>query len=94
MLERIMAIGGCIMLMGNVGAVIYKVIRPSLDVRKRVDELEKHDKQDYSRIQALEKVNQAQCKLLMAMIDHMIDGNHVEKMKETRDHIIELIADV
>ena len=94
MLERIMAIGGFIVLMGNVVAVIYKVIRPSLDMRKRVDELEKNDKQDYSRIQALEKVNQAQCKLLMAMIDHMIDGNHVEKMKETRDHIIELIADV
>ncbi len=61
---------------------------------KRVDELEQHDKQDFKRIQSLQQLNQAQCKMLLVMIDHMIDGNHVEKMKETREHIIEMITDL
>lgn len=61
---------------------------------KRVDELEQHDKQDFKRIQSLQQLNQTQCKMLLVMIDHMIDGNHVEKMKETREHIIEMITDL
>lgn len=94
MIEQILAIGGGIVLVGNVGAMIYKVIKPSIDMRKKVDRLERHDKQDMEKIQSLEELNKAQCKMLLAMIDHMIDGNHVDKMKETREHIIELITDL
>ncbi len=75
-------------------SVLSKAIKPSIDVRKRVDELEQHDKQDFKRIQSLQQLNQTQCKMLLVMIDHMIDGNHVEKMKETREHIIEMITDL
>ena len=84
MIETILAWGGGIVLIGNVGAVIYKIIKPSIDIRKEVDRLERHDKQDLEKIQNLEELNKAQCKMLLAMIDHMIDGNHVDKMKETR----------
>lgn len=94
MIEEILAIGGAIVLIGNVAKVIYNVIKPSIDMKKRVDTLEQHDKQDLDRIQNLEELNKAQCKMLLAMIDHMIDGNHVDKMKETREHIIELMTDV
>lgn len=94
MIETILAWGGGIVLIGNVGAVIYKIIKPSIDIRKKVDRLERHDKQDLEKIQNLEELNKAQCKMLLAMIDHMIDGNHVDKMKETREHIIELFTDI
>ena len=76
MIETILAWGGGIVLIGNVGAVIYKIIKPSIDIRKEVDRLERHDKQDLEKIQNLEELNKAQCKMLLAMIDHMIDGNH------------------
>ena len=92
MIQELLAWGGAIVLAGNVGAVIYKVIKPSLDIKKRVEELERHDKQDYDAIKSLQKMNKAQCKMLLAMIDHMIDGNHVEKMKETKGQIIEIMA--
>ena len=94
MIETILAWGGGIVLIGNVGAVIYKIIKPSIDIRKEVDRLERHDKQDLEKIQNLEELNKAQCKMLLAMIDHMIDGNHVDKMKETRERIIELFTDI
>lgn len=94
MIETILAWGGGIVLIGNVGAVIYKIIKPSIDIRKEVDRLERHDKQELEKIQNLEELNKAQCKMLLAMIDHMIDGNHVDKMKETRERIIELFTDI
>lgn len=94
MIETILAWGGGIVLIGNVGAVIYKIIKPSIDIRKEVDRLERHDKQDLEKIQNLEELNKAQCKMLLAMIDHMIDGNHVDKMKDTRERIIELFTDI
>lgn len=91
-MEILLAIGGAIVLAGNVGAVIYKVIKPSIDIRQRVDNLERHDKMDYEHIQNMAELNKAQCKMLLVMIDHMIDGNNVDKMKTTRDQIIDIMA--
>ena len=91
--------GGAIVLAGNVGAVIFKVVKPSLDIRKRVDELERHDESDHERLQKLEEslqalqdLTRANYKMQLVMIDHMIDGNNVEKMKKTRDDIIDMIV--
>lgn len=99
MIDTVLAIGGAIVLAGNVGAVIFKVIKPSLDIRKRVDELERRDQLDFERLQKLEEnlqelqeLTKANCKMQLVMIDHMIDGNNVEKMKKTRDDIIEMIV--
>lgn len=92
-MAEILAIGGAIVLAGNVGAVIFKILKPSIDIRKRVEELERHNEADYIRIQKLEELSKAQCKMLLVMIDHMIDGNNVEKMKKTRDQIIEIMCD-
>lgn len=99
MIDTVLAIGGAIVLAGNVGAVIFKIIKPSLDIRKRVDELERRDQLDFERLQKLEEnlqelqeLTKANCKMQLVMIDHMIDGNNVEKMKKTRDDIIEMIV--
>ena len=62
------------------------------DIKKKVEELERHDKRDFDTIKSLQELNKGQCKVLLVMIDHMIDGNHVEKMKETREQIIEIMA--
>ena len=91
-METILAIGGAIVLAGNVGAVIFKIIKPSIEIRTRVDELERHDKLDYQSIHGLQELNRMQCKMLLVMIDHMIDGNHVENMQKTRDHIIDMMS--
>lgn len=91
-METILAIGGAIVLAGNVGAVLHRIIKPGIDLRARVGKLERHDAADLERIKGLEELNKAQCKMLLVIIDHMIDGNHVENMKHTRDQIIEMMA--
>lgn len=92
MIETLLAVGGAIVLAGNVGAVIVKVIRPFVDIKERVENLEKHGENDFEEIRELHELNTMQCKMLLVIIDHMIDGNHVENMKKTREQIINLLA--
>ena len=39
-------------------------------------------------------MNRTQCVVMIQMLNHLIDGNHVEKMKETRKKLQDLLADI
>ena len=99
MIETILAIGGGIVLLGNVGAVIYKFISPALNVRKeqedqsrRLAALEEHEEKDLERLVKLQELSKLQMQILLVMINHMIDGNGIENMKKTRDDVQELLV--
>lgn len=98
--QMIAAIAGGIVLIGNAGAVLYKWIRPALQVKKDVEELDRRTKQDYEALQkiqaTLERIESKQRALIVsevAIINHMIDGNNVDKMQETRDRIQAMLVD-
>jgi hypothetical protein len=81
-----------------VGAIIYKWISPALRFKKTVEKnsaeiekIQKHEQNDLRVISEMQELSKAQSHLMVAMINHMIDGNNVSKMKETRDKILELI---
>ncbi|MCI8648406.1 MAG: CTP synthase [Firmicutes bacterium] len=92
-METILAIGGGIVLLGNVGGVLYKVFHPAVKVKQDVEELKDHDRKDYEAIQHLNEMNRAQCRILLCMMNHMIDGNGIEKMKTTRDEIQNMLSE-
>ncbi len=99
--ELIAAIAGGIVLLGNAGAMIYKWIRPALKVKETVEELDRRSKNDFEAIQRLEKaieqneqVNRLHLVVMLNMLNHMIDGNGVDDMKETRKDIENLLAGV
>ena len=98
--QLIAAIAGGIVLIGNAGAVLYKWIRPARQVKKDVEELDRRTKQDYEALQkiqaSLERIESKQRALIVsevAVINHMIDGNNIEKMQETRDKIQAMLID-
>lgn len=98
--QMIAAVLGGIVLVGNAGAIIYKWIRPALDVKKDVEELDRRTKQDYEvlkKIQcSLDRIENKQRALIVseiAILNHMIDDNNVEKMQETRDKIQKMLMD-
>lgn len=98
--QLIAAISGGIVLIGNAGAVLYKWIRPALQVKKDVEELDRRTKQDYEALQkiqaSLERIEAKQRALIVsevAVINHMIDGNNISKMQETRDKIQAMLVD-
>lgn len=99
-METILAIGGGIVMAGEVCKVIYKVFHPAVKVKqdveavkRDVEELKAHDRKDYEAIQRLKEINRGQCSLLLSMMNHMIDGNGIEDMKKTRDEIQNMLSE-
>lgn len=85
---------GAIVLIGAAAAVLHKIIKPFSNVKVTVEhnveeigKLKQHEKNDYETLHALQEMNKAQCAALLNIINHMIDGNGVQQMKETRDEI-------
>ena len=83
----ILSICGVIGGLGTAGAVIWKVIRPALQLVGRVDKMECKLSHDYNAIQTISALNHSQNLALIAMINHMIDGNSIEALKRTRDQM-------
>ncbi len=89
---QILAICGGISIVGGAGAWIYKVIRPFFLLNKRVEVLEEKADKDYRLLQKMSEGNRTQNRLLLSIINHMIDGNNIERMKETRDELTDLLT--
>lgn len=99
--QTIAGVLGAIVLLGNAGAVIFKWIRPALDVKKRVEDLERKTANDYKAILELkrtvekcEQVNRIHLTVLLNTVNHMIDGNGTDEFKKTRDDIVSMLADI
>lgn len=92
---------GAIVLIGNAGAMIRKWLTPAINLTKTVEEhskaiaqIKEHETTDLERLNSLEALNKAQVKMMLCMVNHMIDGNGIERMKETRDDIQNLFMDL
>lgn len=97
-LSTLAGVLGGIVLLGNVGVVIGRWIKPAMDVKKtqednirRIEELEKHEAKDLEKLDTLVDMCKANCLSNVSILNHMIDGNGVERMKKTRDDINELL---
>lgn len=98
--QWVVTVCGGIATVGGAAAVLRKMLAPLTDLSKRVGVVEAHDKQDMERFTNIdaefarsEKADQALYKAQLAIINHLIDGNHVDKLRAARDalqeHIIE-----
>lgn len=92
---------GAIVLIGAAAAVLHKIIKPFSNVKVTVEhnveeigKLKQHEKNDYETLQGLQEMNKAQCVALLNIINHMIDGNGVQQMKETRDGIQDMLTKI
>lgn len=99
--QTIAGIAGAIVLLGNAGAIIFRWIRPALEVKKRVEDLERKSANDYQAILKLrqtvdkcEQVNKLHLTVLLNTVNHMIDGNGTDEFKKTRDDIVKMLADI
>lgn len=68
---------GAIIVIGGAGVVIKRWIKPFHDTKEKVG---KHSE----AIESLEKANKMQCKCMVALLDHEITGNSVNKLKEAK----------
>lgn len=100
MWEYIVAILGGIVLIGNAGAAIYKWIAPALKIKKTVEEVDRRTNQDYEALKkiqsSLDRIEKQQRGIIVsevAILNHMIDGNNIVKMQETRDRIQDMLIE-
>lgn len=89
----LLAICGAVSVVGGAGAVIFKVIRPAFKLSKRINTVERHQDSDLRRLKAIEDMQKQQSKALAALLNHQIDGNGIERMKEIRDELLEAVIE-
>lgn len=96
--ETIAGILGAIVLFGNAISVLWKWLNPAITMKQKVETIEKeivdiqkHEKTDLEAIEHLQEMNKLQCQAMLCIINHMIDGNGIQKMKETREEIQDLL---
>ena len=99
--QMLMAIGGGIVLLGNVASVLWKIISPGIKLKdtvgknkEAIERLKRHEQNDFKALEEICNMNRTQCIVMMQMLNHMIDGNHVEKMKETRKKLQDLLVGI
>ena len=98
--EIIAAVAGGIVLITSAGSALYKWIHPILEVKDTVEELDRRTKTDYDALkrieETLERIETVQRMLIgseLSIMNHLIDGNDREKMKETRDKIQAMLVE-
>lgn len=99
--QMLTAIGGGIVLLGNVAAVLWKIISPGIRLRdtvgknkEAIERLRRHEQNDFESLKDIRQIEKEQCRVMLVMLNHMIDGNGVESMKETRKKLQDLLADI
>lgn len=83
------------------GTYLAKITKP---IRQAMDELEEEKREtqevkeklfrDKKHIDQLKQENRLQFKILLDIADHMITGNHVERLKETKKEIVSYLTEV
>ena len=84
---------GFIVALGGAGAVIYKIIKPIKDTHKKIIEHEERLEKGNKRFEEISDMAKMQCRCMLALIDHEITGNGIDKLKaikvELQDFLIE-----
>ena len=86
-INLVISICGIIGGLGTAGAVIWRVIKPALQLKDRVNDIERKLGNDFAMLNELAQLNHTQSLALVAMINHMIDGNSIDALKKTRDQM-------
>lgn len=85
--ELILGIAGGIVVLYNASKAILEALSPFKTMKRKI---EKHDillDNDNKRLLSIEKSNQMLCKSMLALLDHEITGNSVDKLKNVKSEM-------
>lgn len=91
--QTLLIIFGCVSTIGGGITYIFKLFKPYSDLKKTVA-LQEHDiKKNRETIEEYKNAVKVQNKVLLALVDHNITGNSIEKLKQAKndlqDYLIE-----
>lgn len=82
-----LALLGLIAALGKAAEVIRTWRTPARRQEQRITECESRLSRDYARLTSLEEGNRVQCRALLALLNHEITGNSVDKLKDAQTGI-------
>jgi len=95
--EGILAVAGVILILYNAGNALFKFTTPAISFKRkleehdrRLDAMDGYFKNDLDRFESIDKTLEGILQANISMMNHMIDGNDTERMKQTRDKLVEL----
>ena len=86
-LKTLLAIFSELAVIGGGTAVIVRMLSPFRSLKKQVGKHAELLSKDNQRLIAVEQGNRIICKSMLALLDHEITGNSVEKLKATRQEL-------
>lgn len=92
-INTFLAICGGISIFGGAIAVVWKVIKPAVNLEKRVEVLESKSDKDYVSINEIKEAQSILCQGMIALIDSRLTGNNEENLKKTKDSMIRYLAE-
>lgn len=85
--EGLLWLCGAIALIGGAIALIAKFFAPFGDLKKRVAALEQKFEGDHEELKKVETGIEKICKCTLAITDHELTGNSVDKLREAKDEM-------
>lgn len=95
--EGLLAVAGAILIIYNAGNALFKFTTPAISLKRkleehdrRLDAMDVYFKNDLERFENIDKTLEGILQANISMMNHMIDGNNTERMKQTRDELVRL----
>lgn len=92
------AILGGIVLVTNAAVAMYKWVSPAIKAKKTIDDheerlkkIEEHEKENFEALKEIKEYQRSQTRAVLSIVNHTIDGNGIEKMRESREELTELL---
>ncbi len=99
-MEALLETAKNISLIAGAVAVVWKVFTFTSNIGKKIDtnsdeiiDIKEKLNRDYNKIDKVNQANKHICLFLVDISDHMINGNHIEKLKETRKNVITFLSE-
>lgn len=87
-----------IVLIGAAAGVIYKWISPAFKAKStiaehenRLNKIEEHEKNDLEMLKDMQMSIKQQNRAMLAVVNHMIDGNGIDRLRQSRDELTDLL---
>ena len=90
--EQILGLCAFVTAVWGVYKIIKEVRKPSVDLKKEVDEHSRLLESDNKRLKEVEESNRLILQSLLVIVNHEISGNGIDGMKKTRDELQEYLV--
>ena len=84
--------GGIVTLLAAINA-IGRIFTPYREIKKSVETHDRLLKKDNDRITNGEESSKHQCRALLALIDHELTGNGVERLRDAKDDLQKFLTE-